>query len=392
MRNRNRLAFCAVLAALNVGATEIQLLPAGEFRGIDGRPAEVHSWRVTAEIAERLRATLAARVNPLPVDYEHQTLRSVENGQPAPAAGWLKAVEWRDGLGLFGVVEWTERARALIAAGEYRYISPVFRYDAATGEPLELLPPALVNYPAIDGMQAVALSALAEAWSGSPSQQEITTMNELLKAVLKALGLKDDATPEAATAAFAALNARLAAAPKALGLQDDAPAEAVTAAIAALAARAAAAPKALGLQDDAPADAVCTAIAALKAGGPDPAKFVSVDVVNSLRDQVAALSAVASAREVDETVKAALADGRILPPMEAWARELGKKDIAALKAYVAAATPIAALGGTQTRGKQPGAGGDGKLTDVQIAVCKAIGVSEEDYAASLKATTDTAAA
>ncbi|MBZ0250120.1 MAG: phage protease, partial [Burkholderiales bacterium] len=200
MRNRNRLAFCAVLAALNVGATEIQLLPAGEFRGIDGRPSEVHSWRVTAEIAERLRATLAARVNPLPVDYEHQTLRSVENGQPAPAAGWLKAVEWRDGLGLFGVVEWTERARALIAAGEYRYISPVFRYDAATGEPLELLPPALVNYPAIDGMQAVALSALAEAWSGSPSQQEITTMNELLKAVLKALGLKDDATPEAATA------------------------------------------------------------------------------------------------------------------------------------------------------------------------------------------------
>lgn len=178
-------------------------------------------------------------------------------------------------------------------------------------------------------------------------------MNELLKAVLKALGLKDDATPEAATAAFAALTARLTAVPKALGLQE-------------------------GASDE----AVSTAIAALKAspGTPDPSKYVPIGVVTELQGQVAALSAVVSGREVDEIVKAALADGRILPPLESWARDLGKKDVAALKAFVAGAQPIAALAGTQTQGRKPGGVENPEnLSDVQLAVCAQLGLKPEAY-------------
>ncbi|WP_438805125.1 phage protease [Sodalis sp. (in: enterobacteria)] len=59
------------------------------------------------------------------------------NGQPAPAAGWYSQLEWVEGLGLFAVdVEWTERARTLIAAGEYRFVSPLFQYDRQGNVPL----------------------------------------------------------------------------------------------------------------------------------------------------------------------------------------------------------------------------------------------------------------
>lgn len=354
---RNRLAFCAVLAALTAGSTEIQLLPAGEFRAIDGRPEKPGFWRIDAAIAERLRAKFAARANPLPIDYEHQTLHAAANGQPAPAAGWLKSVAWREGEGLFGVVEWTDRARTMIAAGEYRYISPVFKFDPATGQPTELAPPALVNYPGIDGMQAVALCALAQSWNDTTPQQEIS-MNELLKAVLKALGLPEDVKPETATAALAALQAKAESAATL----------------------------------DAKVKELEPQLAALKAQAPDPAKFVPIATVTELQGQVAALSAAIASREVDEVVAAALAEGKLLPAMEAWARDLGKKDVAALKAYVAAAQPVAALAGLQTGGKKPdGKAADGKLTDEQLAVCKALGLAPEEYAKSVAPETAAAA-
>ncbi|MGE1673772.1 phage protease [Pseudomonas aeruginosa] len=36
-----------------------------------------------------------------------------ENGQPAPAAGFFRALEWREGQGLFAQVELTARAKAV---------------------------------------------------------------------------------------------------------------------------------------------------------------------------------------------------------------------------------------------------------------------------------------
>lgn len=338
---RNRIAFCAVLAALAANATEIQLLPAGEFRAIDGRPTDAPAWRIDAAIAERLRSQLAARTNPLPIDYEHQTMHASKNGQPAPAAGWLKSLVWREGQGLFGIVEWTERAKALIAAGEYRYISPVFKYAASSGEILDLAPPALVNYAGIDGMQAVALKAIAESYSDPDNHQE-TSMNPLLVAVLAALGLKEDTKPEAATATIAALQA---------SAKETATLKAKVAELE---------PKAARVPE------LETSIAALKAGTPDPAKYVPIESVKELQTQVAALTGANAARDVEELVKGAMESGKILPAMENWARDLGKKDLAALKSYIASAAPIAALAGTQTNGKPP-KGADKSKDPIAIA-------------------------
>lgn len=331
------VGLAACLFQVRADSREVQLLPAGAFHAIDGRPGDVPGkhWQLDAAAAQRVIAAAQARQNPFVIDYEHQTLNAEKNGQPAPAAGWWDAakMEWRDGVGLFATdVQWTDQARAKIAANEYKFFSPVFKYDKQTGVVTDILMGALTNYPALDGMEALAARA-ASMNPSDKSSQETETMKELLKL----LGLKDDATEAEAIAALNAITKS---------------------------------------KTDAE-----TAAAALKAAAdkPDPAKFVPVETVTALQTQVAALTAQMTEREVNDLVKQALDDGRLLPAMETWARELGKKDMAQLKAYIGAAQPIAALKGTQTGGKGNAPAAAGELSEEQRAVCKAMGLNEEEY-------------
>ncbi len=133
--------------------TTFRILPAGMFRATDGRPATLPGWKVDAQIAAQLIAAVHAQANDLVIDYEHQSTQIPANGQPAPAAGWFKRLEWRDGDGLYVVdARWTDRARAMIEAGEYRYLSPVFEFDGATGAVTRLHSLALTNTPALNGL------------------------------------------------------------------------------------------------------------------------------------------------------------------------------------------------------------------------------------------------
>jgi phage I-like protein len=164
----------------------IQLLPTGTFRARDGRPKDVASgyWLITAPVAQRLIRKAAERATDLVIDYEHQTLNSAENGQPAPAAGWFRStsLEWREGHGLYaGQVQWTNKAAAMIAAREYRYLSPVFSYDKQTGEVLELHHVGLTNFPALDGMASLPTLAAARFRLGSSqtSHDARTVMGDL---------------------------------------------------------------------------------------------------------------------------------------------------------------------------------------------------------------------
>jgi phage I-like protein len=135
---------------------EFRILPAGVFRAKDGRPANLPGWKIDAEIAQRVIAA-SASADEIVVDYEHQTINAQTNGQPAPAAGWFSRMVWREGLGLFAVdVKWTDKARAMIAAGEYRHISPVFPYSAVTGEVQKIVSLALTNNPALPGLTDLA--------------------------------------------------------------------------------------------------------------------------------------------------------------------------------------------------------------------------------------------
>ena len=91
------LAACSV--PVDGTVQRIQLIPAGEFRANDGRPADAPFWRLSPQRAVALVAELNARPVRLMVDYEHQTLFTAQNGQPNPASGWLSGFEWVDGKG-----------------------------------------------------------------------------------------------------------------------------------------------------------------------------------------------------------------------------------------------------------------------------------------------------
>lgn len=87
--------------------------------------------------------------------------------QPAPAAGWFKRMEWREGIGLFATdVRWTDKAKVMIAAREYRYISPVFHYGP-DGDVLNLIGLGLTNTPALDGLTDLASIALNSMGAGN---------------------------------------------------------------------------------------------------------------------------------------------------------------------------------------------------------------------------------
>lgn len=336
------IAIAACVAEISAQApAEILLIPAGEFRARDGRPQGLSAWRMDERAALRIVTQAAAAAGDFVIDYEHQTLHSQDNGRPAPAAGWFKRLEWRAGQGLYATdVRWTEAARAAIAALEYRYISPVFTFAPRTGEVLAVQMAALTNFPAIDGHSDLAVRAAA---SFHIQYEEDTQVDRTQLITL--LGLADDATDAQITEALEALKAKAA--------------------------------KADGLTNE---------VAALKAQTPDPAKFAPVQAVQALQAEVAALRASQHAREVEELIAPALADGRLLPAMEAWARDLGKSDVAALKGYLEKAQPIAALKRSQTGGKQPdGTPSGGELDEAALAVCRQMGISPEAYKKTLAA-------
>lgn len=349
MTRKSSVGVAVCVIELNgVAPSEIQLTPTGLFKSRDGRPAGLPGWYIDAAIAANAIVRTNTNVNKHVIDYEHQTLYTRENGKPAPAAGWYRRIEWREGQGLFGMeVEWTAAARQAITNKEYLYISPVIIYDRETGHVLGILMAALTNYPAIDGM--AELDQLAAAHFSINVNQETNAMN---KALLKILGLEEGASEEQIARATAALAVKIQA-------YDDSQTT-----IATLTAK------------------VNEQAVALKAAGkdPDPAKYVPVETMTELRNQVAELTTRLNTQEVDDLVDVAMSDGKLLPSQEAWARKLGEKDIAELKAYLENAQPIAALKGSQTKGEgRGGEGGDGELTTEELAVCKSTGIDPEDY-------------
>jgi len=351
-----QVAFAACSFALDANGY-VQLLPAGEFRARDGRPTECAAWLTNAEIATKLIADIAALANPVVIDYEHQTILSSENGQKAPAAGWFTAegMEWREGEGLFAKVEWTETAKLHIDAKEYRFISPVILFDKKTGAIKKIINAALTNNAAIDGMEEVSARL-----SASLTLQETSSMGELLEQLRWFFNLPTLATVEEILAEVQKAAEKIKS--------DNA---------AAVAAAGFSLPGLLSAKDG--------QIAALTAATPDPAKYVPVDAMAALQTEVAALRNETVEREVEGVVTAALSAGKLLPSQEKWARDLGKANLAALTQYLKTAQPIDALTATQTGGKKPEGQAEGELSEAQLAMCAATGVSPEAFKKTLAA-------
>jgi len=169
--------------------SEIQLIPFGYHVTSKG------DFLLDEEALKLVVNTFDSQVNDLVVDYEHQTL----SGKEAPAAGWIKKLMNRGRQGLWGVVDWTERARGYLGRKEYRYLSPVFLKRQSDGRVVRLLNAGLTNAPEIDGMEALVVNKsgfgvtvqTSGALAASLSESKVF-LDEAQRRVNEQLGISDE--------------------------------------------------------------------------------------------------------------------------------------------------------------------------------------------------------
>lgn len=314
--------------------TEIQLLPFGEIRPVDGRGP----WWVTERSYAEILARNAARKNPLVIDYEHQSLW----GGEAPAAGWVKQMEARGADGLWAVgVEWTPRARQYLQNREYRFLSPVFYLDPDTREIIEVIGAGLTNSPAIDGM--VPLVARREL------DEEGDRMFEQLRQLL---GLPEG-TPEDKL-----LESALAR------LGDE---------------RAAVACAALGLQSTATAAEIQEAVRRLKEQAPDPAQFVPRTEYERVSARVDALEKAERTRVREALVEEALRSGKLAPASRQWAEQYAERDPDGFRQFLTTAPAVVPVG-VEVAGGSPMPAKRTRIDEMQARINRMLGISDEVFA------------
>lgn len=312
-------AFCSELDVTKEGAVPdwVHLLPVGpDVRGADGR-----AWVLPDTAAVIARSMTGVD---LPIDYEHQNddkAERVGNG-PVPAAGWVKELAARED-GVWGRVEWTARARDLILAKEYRYLSPVFTFDKATQSIHAIKGAGLVHNP---NLRLVALASV----QGDEGQNGLDRPSR---------SLPDGAAEKALLMAFA---------------------------------------EAVGLPAEATEEEVLQAVRDLK----DPAKYMPAEPVKALlRERAEGLATLAEERaqaKVDDAIERAF----ISPGMRDWALGLCRSDPASFDRFVAS-TPnmfagIRKLQISDERVLAQNAGGAGRETDRATAEIAAnLGISTD---------------
>lgn len=301
---------------------EIELVPAGrvETRPMDRRAPYLNDR--PSNVVERTRAN----VLDLPIDYEHQMLHSRENGQPAPASGWITEVFERDGA-VWGKVRWTDRAAKMIEKEEYRYLSPVFAHtDDSDRRILRIDQAALTNEPAFF-MRALAKAAAARA-------QREETMD--IKELLKLLGIPDSATDDEIRAQAGAVVQAGASGAIALA--------------------------ALGVEAAASETEIRAAATAAREGTGDTVPRAEHDRV---KGELSTLRATRADEVAQSEVDAAVREGKIAPAQKDWALSYAKSDPEGFRAYAKAAPKIV---DPDARTDPPDDGGGAAATAVGMAV------------------------
>jgi len=135
-------------------------------------------FKVTLADLAAIVQNFRKRPKEIVIDYDHASLYSAGGGQPVPASGWITSIEDEpDSSGvLWGLVNWTDKARQLIAAKEYKYLSPVIDWaarDNRTGQQqgASITSAALTNQPILD-MPGIALS---DGWAETNRRKSMVT-------------------------------------------------------------------------------------------------------------------------------------------------------------------------------------------------------------------------
>jgi phage I-like protein len=122
----------------------VHVVPAGVFRGVDGRGP----YKLT-DPAGVIEASMTAAGGKLPFDENHATESAAIIGGSAPARGWIDRLDSRPD-GIWAHVEWTQAGAALMTDKAYRHVSPVFLHEA-DGTITCLKSVALTNNPNLLG-------------------------------------------------------------------------------------------------------------------------------------------------------------------------------------------------------------------------------------------------
>lgn len=164
----------------------IQLMPLGTY----DHPV-YGTIEITPERCQRFATNVNSKVREvdLDIDYDHK----MHSGE---AAGWIKQAEARPD-GLWGLVEWTPKAKDQIASRAYKYFSPEFvdewkhpksgvvYQDVLNGG-------GITNRPYLKDILPLNLSEYMQA--GENNEGSRTVNPDQLKELAKLLGLPEDAT------------------------------------------------------------------------------------------------------------------------------------------------------------------------------------------------------
>lgn len=321
------LNILAELGADNEPPKEFRLFPLGKFS------TDFGEFTFDEQSAETVLSAYRNKGIDLSADYEHAALQDPPPPEGAPASCWYNIELRADGLWATNI-RWTPRATAYLKNKEYRFFSPAFRHDPTTRRVKKLVNFALTNLPATDNL-APLVAAKERPLEAEPETQPMKTL-------LAALALKETATE---AEALAALSARTHS-------HEEFEREIITL---------------TGAKSLSEAKGLLQALKA-KAGRFDASEA-----------ELVALKAKETEREVETLVADGVREGKIAPAMKPFWLEQGKKDLATLKAFLAAAPKIVT---TPSDAKVPPAG-EGEhvvvLTAEDRLAIQTTGVSEEAF-------------
>ena len=315
---------CLLIAAAAAGADGLVRIPVAMVaKGFKGK----QKFSVTRADLAQVRANFAKRgTGDVVIDYDHSTEFAAGSGEPVPAAGWLKAIDDEpDANGvLWGSAEFTERAAKMLAAKEYKYVSPVLVWgarDKATGEPqgTTLTSIALTNSPLLERLPAIAFS---DGWAEQIDRGDAVDAVKKEKRVVKLI-----------MADRVARTVRV--------VTDDGTESVVG--IEGLEAQ----PKVLTMSD-------------VKRGAEGTYDFASLDTDGDVLIAGEVLRAMAVQSELDGAVKA----GKILPAQRGFYEKMAMSDLAGFRGLVATMKPAVDL----VEHGIGGAEGVGELTKLDAAI------------------------
>lgn len=338
-------AINSIIRALNhADATApewLHLLPAGEFKGADGRGP------YAAPDTDALILLFHKEGHPLAVDENHSTDLAAKQGHPAPARGWIVEMQKRDD-GLYGRVEWTPEGERMMSGNvkEYGFLSPVFLHSASKPfKVAKMLRVSLTNDPNLTDLKSLH------------SQQE----NAMLEQLRKALGLPETADEAAVLAAVTAAHTAQTAG-------------------AALMSRIA---EAAGVATDTAPDVLVTAIQSRgKATAAEAENAALKTQLTSLQTQLTSLATTTAKDKAEAAIDGAIQGGKIVPALRDHMIARHMRNPAEVENEIKL-MPSLNAGGLGNR-KQPGAE-DAALTAEDDQLIAMMGIDPKVYADTAKA-------